>query len=152
MHLPVSLGLFSELPFSYSEQPRAEPGTTVARNGTWGLPAPLISKKKDYFFPCRHDPALRESPRLSRDPRAWDPTPSLSFFPRCAAPIDGQMGHTTRHGTNTTQHDTIVHDTAGHDLAFVSCRANTPCWLLGPYTTRDLLSRVVPARRHGQHG
>jgi hypothetical protein len=51
------------------------------------------------------------------------------------------MGHTTRHETNTTQHDT-----AGHDPTSVSCHANTPCRLLGPYTTRDLLSRVVPAR------
>jgi hypothetical protein len=66
--------------------------------------------------------------------------------------IDGQMGHTTRHCTNTTQHDTTGHDTARHDPPFVLCHASTPCRLLGPYMTRDLPSRVVPARRHGQHG
>jgi hypothetical protein len=56
------------------------------------------------------------------------------------------MGRTTLHDTNTTKHDTICHDTSGHERLAVSCRASTTCQLLGPCTTRTSPTRVVPAR------
>jgi hypothetical protein len=101
-----------------------------------------------FFYPVwRVDRALRHLARRRGRPvaRGW-----IDEINNPVA-IDGQMGHTTRHYTNTTQHDTTRHDTARHDPLFVSCRASTPCRLLGPYTTRDLLSRVEPGRWHGQH-
>jgi hypothetical protein len=65
--------------------------------------------------------------------------------------IDVQLGRTPRHDTDTPKQDTIWHDTARHERLAVSCRASTPCRLLGPNTTRTSFSRVVPARRHGKH-
>jgi hypothetical protein len=65
--------------------------------------------------------------------------------------IDVQMGRPARQGTDTAKHDTIRHGTTGHERVVVPCRANTPCRLLGPRTTRTSFSRVVPARRHGKH-
>jgi hypothetical protein len=50
------------------------------------------------------------------------------------------------HDTNTTKHDT-----AGHNHPMVSWHASTSCRLLGPDTTRNTLSRVMPAREHGGH-
>jgi hypothetical protein len=74
-----------------------------------------------------------------------------SWTPKRGA-IDVQMGRTTLHDTNTSEHDTNRHDTVGHDHPIVSWRAGTPCRLLDPDTTRITLSRVVSARGHDGHG
>jgi hypothetical protein len=69
--------------------------------------------------------------------------------------IDGQMGGSTLHDTNTykgrpTLYDTNTykHDMVGHDTIIVSCRVATPCQLIGPDTIRSRFNRVVTCRAY----